>query len=207
MGILEDYKSVCTSWKELGPLSKVLGGCTVLLAGLSIASVADATFKFKGFIQTGIKFYQSITEPLRSMLNQLLWFEIPEQIFHLLVLVTVGVSATIRASAGNEMRKQILDAFITVRLILMCPLLLKSLFNIDSNYIPLGVAVMFPFLLWFIYGFIMQLTRDISNVIEPEDRSIKTLRHVHRLAATYVLTSYLLVCIIAGVSEGIFRAG
>lgn len=64
MGIKEDFQKLATSWRKLSTIWKTVLGALLVIQFLSLASIANSVYEFKGFIAAGINFYQAVTEPL-----------------------------------------------------------------------------------------------------------------------------------------------
>ncbi|WP_448556904.1 hypothetical protein [Thalassotalea montiporae] len=70
MTINNDIKEAKKVWRQSTPIVKVWIAISVLLSVSSIASIADAVIKWKGFILDGINFHENfVITPMQSVLS------------------------------------------------------------------------------------------------------------------------------------------
>ncbi len=89
MGFKEDFEKLKNTWSKLSIEWKIILSTMTLMQVLSVSSIADSVYKFKGFILDGIEVYRMLTEPLfifihflgvpsfeRWMLDSVIWLSL-----------------------------------------------------------------------------------------------------------------------------------
>lgn len=69
MGVKEDYESIRKVWDGCSPLTKILIAAHFLASSLTMASIADRTAAFRGFVTTAVHFYRALTAPVAHRLK------------------------------------------------------------------------------------------------------------------------------------------
>ena len=201
MGLQDDFQLLKKKWPSLSLLSKILLGTSFLISVNSVASIADATFTFKGFIAEALTFYRWLTHLLLGWIVDWFSFEPTQLQLDLLVLVLVSYGSLYRAmvAASSDV---ILFKFTalpigslvgtTLTMLVLGMFIPITVFSVDSLTIILGGLVI---------SFLALVTLPLigRRISGPVDRRISLY------ALSYLGAIVLLVTIVAGTSEGLAR--
>jgi hypothetical protein len=167
---------------------------------LSIASLADSIFALKGFIAAAIDFYRVVVSPIVAFFEILFRIHIKQQLFDLVAAVILINSTTGKAIyaeiqtngvAVPRIRYTVLQAMFLLFWIVAA----VALFLVSPITGLVMATVSFP-LWWLIRGYIMSKIFRREQTFEER---------VDRRTSVYILTVYLVVAILAAVSEGLVK--
>ncbi len=94
---LEEFKEL---WSNRTPLGKLALSMSFILSIMSVGSLADTVYSFKGFIVYGFKFYRDLSEPIRIALSNFIGISISQANQDLLVLLCLflGIFSKVKHS-------------------------------------------------------------------------------------------------------------
>ena len=208
MAFHDDIQSVSNAWVALSPVGKILAISLLFCSALSVASIGDHIVDFAGFIVVGIEAYRTVMWPIVFFVREGLGWDFSQVQLDLIVLCGITASSLLRAGIfskayqlwkeGNHEHvygKATEGWFWLTVLAILAPaiavLFVEPLQGLKgaSKPISLTFAILVPIYLiassWFV-------------------RYSNTAYHL-RLAGSYIFALYLLVSIVAGISEGISR--
>lgn len=188
MGIAEDFYGLKGQWSRFSRTTKVVFILSFALTILSVGSIADSVFRFKGFIVYGIEFYHSLLEPVGLFLSRVLWFEIDKHDLELCVLV--GICIRVALINDSEIVKrsglgQLIPAFGYLFVLWSFAFILDLIMEYT-----IAILISYP-LATFALGFL----ENKNNRVTP----------MMLVKVGYFLIVYLVVACIAAISEGLAR--
>nr|ABE73745.1 putative cytochrome/quinol oxidase [Parazoarcus communis] len=189
MDIIEEVKDFKKIWANRTPTGKIILAVSFVLSAISIGSLADTVFAFKGFIVEAINFYQHISEPARQYLSDLLGVNISRfsQDSLTMLILTIGAQSRIDDS-NKKTRSWFKLTFCLVPLALVGWLAPKLLLPVMSGEVlVLLMFIMAPF-------FYAVAVNEKSRIYKSD----------YQLAA-YILLVYFCVACIAAISSGLSR--
>lgn len=75
----DDIKQIKKAWPKLSGIARIAMAISVLISVLSVSSIANGIYEFRGFLQTGLELYRVCTAPLGALVEQL-GFQRPTQV-------------------------------------------------------------------------------------------------------------------------------
>ena len=186
-------------WKELSLPSRVVVGMSALFALLSVGSLADAVFEFKGFILTGIAAYNYVVDPIRQVLRT--------EYFAFDVDMFVLISTTYAALRISVKRRRVIPgrmgldppAFFALFWYLMIVGILNLIIlltlrmtmpEFPTNIVQLGFILATP-IVFFLSARWAFFTERVRGVLG--------------MSAQYLFVIYIVFFVLAAVSEGLTR--
>ena len=94
----ENIKKYYNVWNDLPFLFKFINGALLLSQAMSIASIGERVYEFKGFIIHGIKFYHEMTAPIIHVFNLLGLQFFDRQLFDSVIWISLYIAITFKAS-------------------------------------------------------------------------------------------------------------
>lgn len=188
MSIKGDIEELKNTWPLLSPLTKIFLVASLCVSALSVSSIADSIFKFRGFLRVGIDFYREFVAPIFSLLFEYLGLVFDAAIIDNFVFVT----------------------FISATLIRTAFVYRAGWFSISINLFVWFTYVYLifqtkPQSLGIVFGF---LTAIVLLAILPSLlgnlRKTKTAS-VYRISVLNIIATMLLVCIVAAISEALTK--
>ena len=205
MAFQEDFEKLGETWAELSVTWKVVLGVMLLMQVLAMGSLGDAVFKFKGFIVYGLEFYSTMTEPL---LELLVWLEITwfgRELLDNTIFILLFFSSLIRGTTH----------YTTAESLPYSPNLMLTYYlryEIDLMEIPVYVVSLVVTIAVITITYFV--VRAVPN-LEPLWEVILSINigavffscwfGTPRVAIRFFLP-IIVVCIVAAISEGLFRA-
>lgn len=196
MGLADDFNGLKALWGNLSPIAKVFLGASFLLTALSIGSLADAVFEFKGFVVGALAGYRAVVAPIIDKL------EISQQVFDLVVAVTLLAAAQDRAryrelTENVEIDIRIITTFILFAVVFY--LLFLGVVVFVASFTGYVVATVFFAITW---PTVMIVRPFIKRIFRPNfsKDDVLDLR-----AGMYILSIYVFVAVVAAISEGLAR--
>jgi hypothetical protein len=189
MDIIEEAKDFKNLWVKRTPTGKIILVVAFSLSAISIGSLADTVFAFKGFIVEAIDFYRSVSEPVRKYLSDILNIKISRltQDALTMLIFTWGIQSKIDAS--NEKQRSWLVLPIWFVLLGFIGWLISKLL---LPVMPSEVFVLILFLIApFLYAFVVN---EKSKVYKSDYQLF-----------SYILLVYFCVACIAAISSGLSR--
>ncbi|MDG1751930.1 MAG: hypothetical protein P8I03_09760 [Thalassotalea sp.] len=189
MGIAEDFYGMKYQWSKLSISTKIFFIFSFSLTVLSIGSLADSIFAFKGFIVDAIVFYDSAIDPIWKFLSELFNVEIAFLYKHLtmLVLLLTGIYSKIPSYKKRER-----DGIIFYVIFFM----FVTFGSVTGYYfIPILGATKFCLLACLFLPFFLAIAVNKKCKIYKWNV----------LAFLYVLFIYFTVAILAAISAGLTR--
>ena len=95
--IEDDFKAIAKAWRELSLFGKIFALVGLSASALSIASIGDTVFQFKGFILYGIESYRIFTGFISSVVVNLTGYDIAQGVLDYLVLTAAIFGSLLRA--------------------------------------------------------------------------------------------------------------
>jgi len=207
MGIQEDFDKLKSLWPTMSVMAKGVMIGSFLLSLLSIGSIADIVFEFKGFIVTAIVFYHKITAPVVQFFSVYFFnIKIPQSVIDVQVLVTtywLGLARIDQWWSIKPLWKRIIYIILTVIVIMLTMILGGSVILIinfmSEEYASLAIvffAISIP---------IMSLLPSTPLSKFPLLNYSSGATRIMRISAYYLLSLYFLVAVLAAISEGLSR--
>ncbi len=190
MGLIEDAKSATQIWGTLSPLGKVLLLGGFVTSALSVGSLADATFKYRGFLSVGIEFYRTVANLPFDVPR--LWFdlELPQpQVDAICMGTLLGVAFYRTHRSIEPVERSVLSS------ILPATLVVPTLWGITLS--TTFLVIMIPPVLLLSFATLDKLTRKTRYKFSGPVQVGPTLG--------YVVAVYLTVAVVAAISEGLTR--
>ena len=186
MAFKDDVESLLKDWHDFSTEWKLISMTMLVASILSLGSLAENVFKFKGFLVVGISFYQELTRPVVEIL------QIEGYVVDFLVILGLYLSASWRAA---------------VRLKL--PLSTVA-FNLTSS---LGSVFVVGGVLWYsgqykngpAHSLVFILLGTIIGDFFLSVRGQAWSQKFGRLRGLFVLLSFFLMCVVAAISDGLTR--
>ncbi|MBW2664224.1 MAG: hypothetical protein JRD93_20170 [Deltaproteobacteria bacterium] len=196
MGLREDFQSLQESWADFSSATKIFLCGTFLVSSMAIASIADATFKLRGFITTAIDFYRALTAPAMDWLR--IHYEISQSHADAILLSAIFFASLARGGAlANRTYDTVLGAtyewvFWTTTWLLSVPLLVSCP---EHQLLQIGVGLL-SFVVFIGYY------KRARSIWFFNERVALMARH----ALLLMLAVFLFVAVVAAISEGLTRA-
>lgn len=202
MGLADDFNGLKVLWGNLSPIAKVFLGASFLVTALSIGSLADAIFEFKGFVVGAVTGYRAVVAPIIEWIEVYIRLEISQQLFDLVVSVTLVVVAQDRAlfkevTEGVEIDIPILASFGLSAVVFY--LLFLGVVVFMASLTGYVVATVFFAISWPTVFIVRPFIKRIFRRNFSKD-DVLDLR-----AGMYILSIYLFVAVVAAISEGLAR--
>ncbi len=86
MNLYKEIDDLIVLWKKRSTSGKAFLIFAFSLSIMSIGSLADTVFAFKGFIVEGLRFYREVTEPIRQIASSFLELKVTQIYQDLFVL-------------------------------------------------------------------------------------------------------------------------
>lgn len=198
MGLQDDWKELKGAWGNLSALGKVVSVTSFAGSVLSIASIGDSVYAFRGFIGNTLDYYRTIFEPFRGALEAAMACEISELTADLLVadvLVTGSLLRAFTIFGGRAESGPSLAAGQCIG-VAACGLLVGTGILASAS----GVLEVWGYVISFVNAFVL-----IILCFFPENEVGSGVSRVARLSGTYVCFIVLSVAILAAISEGLTR--
>jgi len=81
-----------------------MSGIMLLMAFMSITSIGDRIFEFRGFIVKGLMFYHGLTDPIIKIVRNLDLFYFDREVMDSVTYVCMGIGAIWKASSSKTSR-------------------------------------------------------------------------------------------------------
>ena len=188
MGIISDLEELKGIWPKLPFTLKVFFVITFALSCLSIASIGDSIYQFRGFINVAISFYQSHISPMVINLLSLVDIKISQTQADTMLFISVINASLIRANyfcKYYHFTADVLTWFLFMWLTYKTPD--NAVFGLVYGY--LGIVIFFAFL----------------SIVAQRFAQFKILA-TYKFAAVNIIGVLLVVGIIGAISEGLSRA-
>lgn len=182
----KDIREIANTWGELSPIGKVTTITLSLLSLMSIASISDSVYQFKGFLASGVDLYRAITLLVFSPLLEVIDLELSQSQIDSLVVLSIGCGASINESLKTDFPSLIIVDLFFISVAGFLAINLTS----GTEYFTAGII-----LAWAAMGF-APIALPSLPVYNPQN-----YRNIIQNLAFY----FLIVCILAGISEGLSR--
>lgn len=181
MALKEDIEKFKNSWESLSIEWKVILTIMTLIQILTIGSIGDAVYNFKGFLVYGVEFYQTLTDPIFNYLLTYLNLELLNR--EIIDTITWGV-----LYFGTLWR------------------VLKSSDN--SNYLWRGISIAVVLVVCMAFYDNIQKYQLPQLAFGGAIGSLSALSFVSKswIPLSIFIVPVIAVAFLAGVSEGIMRA-
>ena len=195
MALREDLQALTQLWVEGSVLARVFSGASLLLSALSLGSLADAVFQFKGFVAQALDVYRALTATIIEWMRIYFDIEITQMWFDATVVGILCVSSVVRSAVGlGENRFFAFYAAIGIALVVVQAGFLLTVFTSttfgSSIGTVVGLAITLPsVLLMFAYG----------------SRNHSDFSMACKIACINVVGLYLLVAVVIAIIEGATR--
>ena len=181
----KDIKLLKSAWGNVSIISKALTIISLLMSFMSIASLADNIFQFKGFIVTGIEFYRVIISKIFLFIRIDLPVEVRDFIvFNSFLLIPIIKTENTVADASNFSWFRI---FLVYCFMITYPILLMLAADADSG-------VMHRF------GILSALALILLMFINEPNRRIILFR-----TGIHVMIVIVAISTLAAISEGLSK--
>lgn len=188
---MDIYKEI-TDLKEMWAGRSLVGKALLLfaftLSVISVGSLADTVFAFKGFIVLGFDFYRELTEPIRRYISKIFSFEISQFTQDVFLLFSFWAGSIWRFDVEDPQREGVF--WIIGFLVFLAASI--SAFNlvayISNKYI--AIIIVFP-LAPLLHG----VTCNKSFVIGAHNR----------ICTYFMIGVYFFIACVAAISEGLTR--
>lgn len=105
MGIKQDFDELKAKWKNWPLHWKLLSVLLLFQQLLSVASLQEGVFKFKGFLLEGILLYRSLLEPVLSFVHRVFQINISTEIYDGSVIIGIFFGVFYRVNRSNSGRE------------------------------------------------------------------------------------------------------
>lgn len=187
MGLKEDFEDTIEIWKRGSLLWKLVTSVGFLLGCVTLLSIGDTVFEFKGAIIRVIEFYRAILSPVSQYLGRIYKlgpYDVDVLVFASLLWVAFG---RVLVDVGDDVFADVLASILTSGIFVAASLLVL----VYLNWIVLVVALA---------AIITGLVLVICDSDEPEDE-----RREDRLILEYFVGQLLLAFFLVAISEGAMR--
>jgi hypothetical protein len=205
--VKEDYESLRKVWEGCSPLTKILIAGHFLATSLSMASIADKTAALRGFVTTTVHFYRTLTAPVAHRLKM------PQIEIDSFVLLMILIVAQWRATITAKDRFRLTSGEYKLALWLF---VFRVVFRYTTKSMNQDVATAWwclscvTLLLlwdamrgWFSSRPNSKASDFIAKIFGIEASDTKRLQS--RLTVSYFGAAFLLVALVAAISEGLTR--
>jgi hypothetical protein len=189
VGIAEDFYGLKNQWSKLSFLTRIVFVFSFALSLLSVGSLADSAFNFKGFIIYGIEFYNAVTEPIKVLLSNIFQIEIDRIVFDFFLLLLIWVRVSFLEDENIDERGGWVVYFLALIAVGVFSFIFGLIFRPLLGYLLTGM-ILLP-ILAILY----------ETFINKELRITK----LGLLKAGYFFLIYFFVACIAAISEGLSR--
>lgn len=207
MGVREDYESLRKIWGGCSPLTKLLIAGHFLATALSMASIADRTAAFRGFVTATVHFYRTLTAPVAHRLK-MPQIDIDGFVL-LMILIVAQWHATI--TAKDSFRLTPGEYKLGLWLFVFLLLFRYATKSMDKNAATAWWCLSCVTLLllwdvmrgWFSGRPDSKVCKFIAKIFGIEVSATKRLQS--RLTVSYFGAAFLLFALVAAISEGLTR--
>jgi hypothetical protein len=188
LGIAEDFYGLKSQWSKITFGTKVIFILSFSLSVLTVGSLADSIFSFKGFVVAGIEFYREFTEPVRTFISSLLNVEISRVLQDSIIMAGLWLGSVYRFNEEEHQRSGV--SWLVGLLVFWLITFGLKVFIIQFFSITAAILIIFAFAP-LLYAF----TCNKSFSIYPQNK----------IEAQFILIVYFFVACIAAISDGLTR--
>lgn len=195
MSLKDDFEKLKEKWAALTLGWKIILSIMMISQALSIASIGDSVFAFKGFIVQGIEFYHWVTDPIVAMLPKLISLTRKEFDACALLLLYYG-SFFKMMIAHSDFEGDALRSVLSLILTGLCCVGVV-VFAIHLGGASYVIAIVVAFICF-----------SLSHILSEKILSSKLFQQSaaeHRSVLMYMSIPVIIVLFIAAISEGLFR--
>lgn len=204
MSLQDDFEKLLELWKSRSLIGKCLLCIAFGSSVLSVGSIADNVYAFKGFLINALHFYRSITEPAREIINSIINITISAEYFDYIIFLSLFVIMYFRASklVGVEISDVEAEDSPAVHIAyLVAGGLALSLFG----YFVIPALIQF-FTKFLEPAVVLALFTPILPVfLAVFMNRPRRLNLDDRLTVYFIVGTYFVVAVLAAISEGMFR--
>ena len=187
MGLKGDINELKKAWPHLSLLTRLLLLLSVLISILSVSSLADSVYKFRGFIVLGIDFYRAFIFPYLDTLITFFNIRLNSRELDTTVFISLITGTLIRVMSVYKVKGA--GSAIGVWLVYMYLMF-------DEKLPPQAVA----------FGYMMAIAfMGVAPLMLKKLRGSEVAL-VYRVSTAFILFIMVLVCGTAAISEGLTRS-
>ncbi len=202
MSLWGDLNELRDQWRSLSPLARVIAATLFVVSLLSVSSIADSIYSFRGFLGNAVAQYRGLTSPLVGWLDKITPADVTQANFEFLTLLTILIGINVRVQRrhlhDSKQRRRVLAIGLGLLLFAYAMEFLVGSETRSSDL--LYAAVMFPVAcigLWSL-GFLFRGSPE-------HEEGVKRSQSVFLNMFLQSMLVYLVIAILAAVSEGLTR--
>ena len=190
MGIKDDFEGLTQTWKTLSAPIKVFLAANFLVSSLSIASISDSIFKFKGFIKAAVEFYQLCTGMVLGFLTKYVYIDLVQVQIDVIILFLLFGGAFYRSLIKYNVGGRVkywsgYTVFLSIYIVVMAAPGTGIEMIIGYFFSIMILATIYPLL--------------HSNIVSSK------IVAINKAALLYIYAIFIFIGVVAAVSDGLSR--